>query len=537
MLRHCQRLTALCRGHLRTARVPVGAILQARTLIQPSFDYRFISENADLLEANALARNVRDSHPHRVAKLYDEYRSLQTSINESRSSLNTLSKELGELAASKRFPQSEDPASGLDKIGKEKAMENLRDNARIIKATVQGYEVRLSAVESHLRYEAAKLPNLTHPDTPVGDETQARTVRIHGSLHEVAKVPSDGVNTSELSGQDFKDHYDLALNLGIIDMEAGAQVAGSRFHYWRGAGALLELALVQYAMTRAVSAGFTPHITPDVARSSVVDACGFRPRSNAEEARLHTEMSGSDPTADSHSSGESSQIYRVTPVAEESRHEEGAAADPLCLVGTAEIPLVAMKQQQILDKGALPMSLAGLSHCFRAEAGARGRDTRGIYRLHQFTKVELVILSRPESSDHELTRLLDFQTGLYADLGLTFRVLQMPTQELGASAYQKFDIEAWMPGRKAWGEISSASNCTDYQSRRLGIRARLPVSRKGGAAGQAPQFVHTLNATAVAVPRLVVAILESFQRPDGHVVVPGVLRPWMMGINVLAPDS
>ncbi|KAJ2000758.1 hypothetical protein GGI06_005895 [Coemansia sp. S85] len=196
-----------------------------------------------------------------------------------------------------------------------------------------------------------------------------------------------------------------------------------------------------------------------------------------------------------------------------------------------------MKQQQILDKGALPMSLAGLSHCFRAEAGARGRDTRGIYRLHQFTKVELVILSRPESSDHELTRLLDFQTGLYADLGLTFRVLQMPTQELGASAYQKFDIEAWMPGRKAWGEISSASNCTDYQSRRLGIRARLPVSRKGGAAGQAPQFVHTLNATAVAVPRLVVAILESFQRPDGHVVVPEVLRPWMMGINVLAPDS
>ncbi|KAJ2038879.1 seryl-tRNA synthetase, partial [Coemansia sp. S2] len=496
MLRHCQSLASLCRGRLCTARVPAGVTVQVRTLIQPSFDYRFISDNADQLHENALARNVRDSHPHRVAKLYDEYRSLLTSINESRSSLNSISKELGELASRKRPTQNNDPASGLDKIGKEKAMDNLRDNARIIKATVQGYEARLSTVESHLRYEAAKIPNLTHPDTPVGDETQARTVRIHGSLHEVGKVPSDGVNASDLSDQGFKDHYDLALNLGIIDMEAGAQVAGSRFHYWRGAGALLELALVQYAMTRAVSAGFTPHITPDVARSSVVDACGFRPRSSAEEARLHTEMGGSDALAGSQAQGESSQIYRVTPVAEESRLEEGAAAaDPLCLVGTAEIPLVAMKQQQILDKGVLPMSLAGLSHCFRAEAGARGRDTRGIYRLHQFTKVELVILSRPECSDQELTRLLDFQTQLYADLGLTFRVLQMPTHELGASAYQKFDIEAWMPGRKAWGEISSASNCTDYQSRRLGIRARLPVSHKGGV-GQAPQFVHTLNATA-----------------------------------------
>ncbi|KAJ2892332.1 Serine--tRNA ligase, mitochondrial, partial [Coemansia aciculifera] len=408
-------------------------------------------------------------------KLYEEYRSLQTSINDSRSSLNAISKELGDLAASNRpakgkNPAQSDPAVALDKIEKNKAMDKLRDNARIVKAAVHGIEAQLSTVESRLRYEAAKIPNLSHPETPVGDETQARTVRIHGSLHEIGKVPNDGINVNDLSDKAFKDHYDLALSLGIVDMEAGAQVAGSRFHYWRGAGALLELALVQYAMTRAVAAGFVPHITPDVARSSVVDACGFRPRSNSEDARLHAEMSGSDATSEGHSSGESSQIYRVTPVAEESE----LAADPLCLVGTAEIPLVAMKQQQILDKGALPMSLAGLSHCFRAEAGARGRDTRGIYRLHQFTKVELVILSRPESSDQELARLLDFQTQLYADLGLTFRVLQMPTHELGASAYQKYDIEAWMPGRKAWGEISSASNCTDYQSRRLGIRARLP---------------------------------------------------------------
>ncbi|KAJ1932935.1 seryl-tRNA synthetase, partial [Linderina pennispora] len=232
--------------------------------------------------------------------------------------------------------------------------------------------------------------------------------------------------------------------------------------------------------------------------------------------------------ANSQPSGEASQIYRAIPVAEESRNDDNNDSDPLCLVATAEIPLVAMKQKQILDGSTLPYAVAGLSHCFRAEAGARGRDTRGIYRLHQFTKVELVSLALPEQSQTELERLVGFQTALYRDLGLTFRILQMPTHELGASAFQKFDIEAWMPGRKAWGEISSASNCTDYQARRLGIRARV-----AGGDGGPPVFVHTLNATAIAVPRLAVALLESFQRPGGEVVVPQVLRPWMMGMDVL----
>ncbi|KAJ2486250.1 seryl-tRNA synthetase [Coemansia sp. RSA 2320] len=514
--------------------------IQMRTLIQPSFDYRFISENADELLQNAQARNVKDTQPHLVSKLYKEFCLLTSCADDSRSSLNSISKELGSLATSnKTSPKSVDPALGLDEVGKQKAMENLRDNAKIVKATIQSLEARLGKIESQMRYEAAKIPNTSHPDTPIGDETHARTVYTHGLLHTVSKVPSDGLDIAALSDHDFKDHYELALGLGIIDMEAAAHVAGSRFHYWRGAGALLELALVQYAMTRAAAAGFELHITPDVARSSIVDACGFRPRSSAEEARLHVELAGGDPAADnsSHAPPEPSQIYRVTPVAEAHYGADGAAEDPLCLIGTAEIPLVAMKQQQILDKGLLPMSLAGLSHCFRAEAGSRGRDTRGIYRLHQFTKVELVSLARPESSDKELARLIDFQTQLYKDLGLTFRVLQMPTQELGASAFQKYDIEAWMPGRKAWGEISSASNCTDYQSRRLGIRARLPVLREDGSRYQAPLFVHTLNATAVAVPRLAVALLESFQRPDGCVVVPKVLRPWMMGIDVLTPPQ
>ncbi|KAJ2624555.1 Serine--tRNA ligase, mitochondrial [Coemansia sp. RSA 1358] len=505
---------------------------QMRTIIQPSFDYKYIRDNADILLDNAVKRNVKDARPHKVGQLYDEFRALTSAANDYRGSLNTVSKELGTTI---RELKSSD---GEDRISRKKILEGLRSRARKLKADIQEIEEKLKKIQASLMYEAAKIPNMSHPDTPVGDESKARVFRTNGSLDTVDRIPKDGVDTSVLSAKPFADHYKLALKLGIIDMEAGAKVAGSRFHYWKGAGALLELALVQYAMTRAAGAGFVPHITPDVARSSIVDACGFRPRSNAEDDKIRSKHGEANisPAAHSFASGEASQIYRVTPVAEELQSEHDSDADPLCLVATAEIPLVAMKQKQILSAGNLPLSFAGLSHCFRAEAGARGRDTRGIYRLHQFTKVELVTLSHPEHSDNELARLVDFQSSLYADLGLTFRVLQMPTHELGASAYQKFDIEAWMPGRKAWGEISSASNCTDYQARRLSIRARLP-KKDDGVGSASPVFVHTLNATAVAVPRIVVALLESFQRPDGSVVVPKVLRPWMMGIDALIPDT
>ncbi|KAJ2399597.1 seryl-tRNA synthetase, partial [Coemansia sp. RSA 2559] len=449
---------------------------QVRALSLPSFDYKHIRDNADQLLDNAIKRNVKDAQPHRVGKLYDEFCTLTTAAVRDRHALNTAS---AMLAKGKH--------NGLD--AKELAM--VRARARALKAAIQTTETSLAGVQAAMAHEASRIPNSSHPDAPVGDESHARTVRTHGLLHTIDRVPENGIDIARLSNLPFADHLVLAERLGLVDMAAGASVAGSRFHYWRGAGALLELALVQYAMTRAAAAGFELHITPDVARASVVDACGFRPRATQ--------------------SGEASQIYGIAPVG-----ADDVAADPLCLVATAEIPLVAMRRNSVLPS--VPLSVAGLSHCFRAEAGARGRDTRGLYRLHQFTKVELVTLTLPDRSDAELARLVDFQTTLYTDLGLTFRVLQMPTHELGAAAYQKFDIEAWMPGRRAWGEISSASNCTDYQSRRLGIRARADGVRS-------PVFVHTLNATAVAVPRLVVALLESFQRPDGNVVVPDVLRP------------
>ncbi|KAJ2779878.1 seryl-tRNA synthetase, partial [Coemansia interrupta] len=380
-----------------------------RGLLTPSLDYKYIRDHAAQLAQNALARNVHDANPTHVGKLYDTFRHLTAQAQDHRSQLNKLSRQLS------RAPSD---------VG-------LREQAAAAKRQVRSLDAQLAEVQGEMQEEALRIPNWAHKDVPAGDEP--RVVREVGQLHLE-------------DASRFRDHLDVAQGLGIVDLEAAARVAGSRFVFWRGAGALLELALVQWAVGRAIKAGFTPHVTPDMARASVVDACGFRPRSSAGAG------------------GEPSQIYRVAPEA-----MEKPADDPLCLVATAEIPLVAMRQGQVVR---LPERLAGLSHCFRAEAGARGRDTRGVYRLHQFTKVELVVLTAPEESDAELARLVEFQASLYADLGLTFRVLDMPMHELGASAYRKFDIEAWMPGRKAWGEVSSASNCTDYQARRLGIRTR-----------------------------------------------------------------
>ncbi|KAJ2375927.1 seryl-tRNA synthetase [Coemansia sp. RSA 2607] len=438
---------------------------QLRALQTASLDYKHIRDHASTHEANAQARNMPSAQPHKVGQLYDDFRSLTAQVQAQRTQLNTLSRQLSCAPT-----------------------QQLREQAKQVKQNARALDARLAAVHRDMLHAALRLPNLAHPEVPHGEP---RVVKVVGSQH------------TEHPGW-LRDHLDVALRLGIVDLQAAARVAGSRFVFWRKAGALLELALVQWAVGRAVQAGFTPHVTPDMARASVVDACGFRPRS-----------SGSPEGG-----GEPSQTYRATPEA-----LEAPADDPLCLVATAEIPLVAMRLGQEVH---VPERLAGLSHCFRAEAGARGRDTRGVYRLHQFTKVELVVLARPDESNTELDRLVDFQAALYADLGLTFRVLDMPMHELGASAYRKYDVEAWMPGRRAWGEVSSASNCTDYQARRLGIRTRCQGELV---------FVHTLNATAVAVPRLIVAILESFQQEDGSVVVPEVLRPWMMGMDVLRPED
>jgi seryl-tRNA synthetase len=235
-----------------------------------------------------------------------------------------------------------------------------------------------------------------------------------------------------------------------------------------------------------VRAGYTPVITPDVARAEVLEGIGFIPR------------------------GPEAQTYSL-------------AGTDLCLVATAEITLGGMHRDQVLDEARLPLRYVGLSHCFRTEAGAPGRDTRGLYRVHQFTKVEMFVFCTPETSEQHHLELLALEEGIFQGLGLPYRVIDTCTGELGGPAYRKYDLEAWMPGRGKggeYGEVTSTSNCTDYQARRLGIRYK-------GAGQKGTRPVHTLNGTAVAVTRALLAILENGQQADGSVVIPEVLRPWV----------
>jgi seryl-tRNA synthetase len=248
---------------------------------------------------------------------------------------------------------------------------------------------------------------------------------------------------------------------------------------------LLELALVQYAAQKAIAKGFTLHTTPDLARDDVLSGIGFIPR------------------------GPEAQIYSI-------------ADSDLSLVATAEITLGGSLKDEILDISRLPIRMAGISHCFRTEAGAAGRATRGIYRVHQFTKVELFAFTapNPDASEAVHSEIVALEEEIFQGLGLPYRVIDTATGDLGGPAYRKFDLEAWMPGRGDYGEVTSASNCTDYQARRLGIRCKSP-DRKGTA------FVHTLNGTAVAVTRALIAILENYQQADGTIVLPEALRAWV----------
>lgn len=356
---------------------------------------------------------------------------------------------------------------------------------KALKEELAVLEAALDRKEVELQLEGQRLPNDTHPEVPVGGEENAAVLREIGAQRQF--------------GFPHRDHVALGESLGLFDFDAAGKASGSRFAYLKGPAALLELALVQWAMSRAVARGFVPYSTPDLVRANAVEKCGFQPRA------------------------ENTQVYSV----------EGS---DLCLTGTAEIPLGAVYMDETVAEQDLPLRMCGFGHCFRTEAGAAGSATRGLYRLHQFSKVELFILATPEQSDALHKELLEFETELFSELGLHFKVLDMPTHDLGAPAYRKFDVEAWMPGLGRYGEISSASNCTDYQSRRLNIRYR-PAGGAEGGKRPALRFVHTLNATACAVPRMLIAILENFQQEDGSVVVPQALRPFLGGMEKIGPPA
>ena len=359
--------------------------------------------------------------------------------------------------------------------GDEKA--ELLERTGRLAADVKAADADRDAAASETQDLLLKLSNLVHPDVPVGGEEDFVTLETHGDIRDF-----------DAEGFAPRDHLELGQLLAAIDVERGAKVSGSRFYFLTGVGALLELALVNAAMAQATAAGFTPMLTPALVRPQSMAGTGFL--------------------------GQAAQdVYHLD-------------KDDLYLVGTSEVALAAYHMDEIIDADRLPLRYAGFSPCFRREAGSHGKDTRGIFRVHQFDKVEMFSYVTPEDSQAEHQRLLEWEKQWLTSLELPFRVIDVASGDLGSSAARKYDCEAWIPTQGKYRELTSTSDCTEYQSRRLSIRLREDKKVRPLA---------TLNGTLCAVPRTIVAILENHQQADGSVRVPEVLRPYLGGREILEP--
>ncbi|MBA0052732.1 serine--tRNA ligase [Streptomyces sp. AJS327] len=365
--------------------------------------------------------------------------------------------------------------------GDEKA--ELLQRAGQLSSEVKAADAERDAAEEETQRLLLRLANLVHPEVPVGGE-EDYTVR------ETIGVPRDFA----AEGFEPRDHLELGQLLGAIDVERGAKVSGSRFYFLTGVGAQLELALVNAAINRASEAGLTPMLTPALVKPETMAGTGFL--------------------------GQAAQdVYHLD-------------KDDLYLVGTSEVALAGYHMDEIIDADRLPLRYAAFSPCFRREAGSYGKDTRGIFRVHQFDKVEMFSYVAPEESEAEHLRLLEWEKEWLSALELPFQVIDVATGDLGASAARKYDCEAWIPTQGKFRELTSTSDCTEFQSRRLSIRMREPS--EGGGAGKVRPLA-TLNGTLCAVPRTIIALLENHQRADGSVWLPPVLRPYLGGREALEP--
>ncbi|MER7154390.1 serine--tRNA ligase [Streptomyces lydicus] len=387
-------------------------------------------------------------------------------------------------SSSVRFDELRAEQKALGKLipkaaGDEKA--ELLKKAGELAAAVKAADAAQDEAKDETQQLLLKLGNLVHPDVPVGGEEDFRVLETHGTIRDF---------TAE--GFEPKDHLEIGQALGAIDVERAAKVSGSRFYYLTGVGALLELALVNAAIAQATEAGFIPMLTPALVRPHAMEGTGFL--GQAAENVYHLEK------------------------------------DDYYLVGTSEVPLAAYHMDEIVDAGQLPLRYAGFSPCFRREAGTYGKDTRGIFRVHQFDKVEMFSYVAPEDAQAEHQRLLDWEKQWLTGLELPFQVIDVATGDLGASASRKFDCEAWIPTQGKYRELTSASNCDEFQARRLSVRMRESVDGK-----QKVRPLATLNGTLCAVPRTIVAIFENHQQADGSVRVPEVLRPYLGGREILEP--
>ncbi len=420
-------------------------------------DIRFIKEHLEQVKKNITDRNmVADADL--VVKLYDEKTALQQK-------LDSLRQQRNENAAKMKGKLEQDVRNALIAEGKK------------LKEDIATLEKDYEEAEKAFKVAMMDIPNMAHPDAPIGKEDKENLeVKKWGNIPQFDFQP--------------KDHVELCEALDLVDFETATRVSGTKFYYLKNEAVILELALTRYVMDIIMKEGFTPFITPDVAKEEVAAGIGFNPR------------------------GEESNIYTV----------EGTGT---CLVGTAEITLGGYFAGKTIDASKLPIKMAGLSHCFRREAGAAGQFSKGLYRVHQFSKVEMFIYCLPEKSDEMHQYIRSVEEKIFQGLDVPYRVVDTCTGDLGASAYRKYDLEAWMPGRGDYGEITSTSNCTDFQARRLGIKYK----DENGT-----NYLHMLNGTAMALTRAMIAIIENNQQADGSILIPKNLVPYT-GFDRIAPKK
>lgn len=412
-------------------------------------DIKYIRENPDVVRASQRGRGEDPTIVDQVLTADEARRAAIVEFEALRAEQNIFSKVVG-------------AAVGDAKIA-------LLERGKELSAQVKAADARRSEAETKSQALTLLLSNLLDPAAPIGGEEDFVVLEHVGTPRDFTK-----------DGFEPKDHVELGKLLGAIDIERGAKVSGARFYYLTGVGALLEFALVNYAISSAVKAGFTPIITPVLVKPSAMEGTGFLGQA-------------------------ADDVYRLE-------------KDDLYLVGTSEVPLAAFHMDEILSSEKLPLRYAGYSTCFRREAGAHGKDTRGIIRVHQFDKAEMFIFCKPEDAIAEHQRILHWEKEFLKAMEIPFRVIDVASGDLGLSATRKFDCEAWIPTQNAYREVTSASNCTEFQARRLNIRMK---------DGTNTSPVATLNGTLVALPRMIVAILENHQNADGTVNVPVALQPFL----------
>ena len=417
-------------------------------------DLKQLRESPDLFRSSQKVRGEDVAVIDQLLVADEEKRNAIAEFETLRAKQNTLSKSVG-------------AAKGDEK-------NSLLESAKQLAAQVKAADSKRAAAEEIANKLALSVANLIDPAAPVGGEADFKVIETVGKVRDF-----------KAEGFEPKDHVELGKILKAIDTERGAKVSGARSYYLTGNGALLELALVNYAISMAVKNGFIPMIPPVLVKPAAMEGTGFLGQA-------------------------AENVYHLT-------------QDELYLVGTSEVPLAAFHMDEILEK--LPIRYSGYSPCFRREAGSYGKDTRGIIRVHQFEKVEMFTFCKPEDAQDEHKRLLAWEKEFFNSLEIPYRVIDVASADLGASAVRKFDIEAWVPTQGEYREVTSTSNCTQFQARRLNIRYKEDGVTKP---------VATLNGTLVAVPRTIVALLENHQQKDGSVKVPKALVPFL-GMEILAP--